>query len=392
MHWTDVLRIAFRMLRTNLLRSLLTTLGIGIAISFIVVLIGLGYGLQSITIGSIVKSKALLSLDITADEREGVVLNGQSIAAISQLEGVAAASPVIVVSGQANVAGQAAAVAVMAGNQRYMEMEGIDMSSGRQFEDGTREIVVSPQLLELLGLQADRVMNTIVSLSYTDPNNENELKQIDNLLVVGISGPTEAPTIFLPYDLIGTTDERTRLTSIKALARNRDDILQVREQATQKGYMVESLVDTLDQARQVFAWVTFGLIVFGGIALVVASIGMFNTLTIALIERTREIGIMKAIGVTNRTVRALFLAEAGLIGFCGGLFGIAIGLAVDQTVEFIINELARNYRAEALNLFQYPAGFLVGIILFPVVLSMLTGLYPAIRAARLNPLRALRYE
>lgn len=391
MRLADVIRIAFRMFRTNLLRSLLTTLGIGIAISFIVLLIGFGYGLQSVTIGSIISSKVLFSLDIQGDLDEGVELSEQTVEEVRPLAGVEAVSPVVITTGQVLIDEELASVAVNAGNETFMTMEGVEIQTGRAYRDGTREIVVSPQTLELLDINPQVVVGKTVSLSYADPNNENDQKQLDNLLIVGVTSSTDAPALYLPFSLINT-GTGVLLTSVKATAIDREAIIAVRNAMTAKGYQVESLVDTLDQARRIFQWATIGLAAFGGIALVVASIGMFNTLTIALIERTREIGIMKAIGVTNQTVRQLFLTEAAIIGLLGGLLGIGIGVGIGSIVEMVVNQMARTYQASTVDLFQHPVWFLVGIAVFPMILSMLTGLYPAIRAARLNPLRALRYE
>lgn len=391
MQLLDVLRIAVRMLWTNWLRSLLTVLGIGVAISFIVVLIGLGYGLQSTTIGSIVRSKALLSLDVTAGLQEGQSLSAATLTELSALPDVTASSPVIVTNGQLAIDTELAAVAVTAANQTYLEMEGVEITTGQAFKNDSNEVVVSPQLLELLNLQASQVIGRTVRLSYTDPNNENENKSLDEMTIVGVTSPTDAPAVYLPYSLMIKTGE-VKLTSIKLVATDRDAVVSLRNQIMNKGYEVASLVETLDQAKRIFGWATAALATFGTIALIVASIGMFNTLTIALIERTREIGIMKAIGVTDRAVKRLFLAEAGIIGLLGGLVGVFIGVLLGVIFEAILNQVGESYQANAVELFQYPPGFLISIIIFPVLISMATGLYPAIRAAKLNPLKALRYE
>lgn len=392
MRFIDVLRIAFRMLRTNLLRSLLTMAGMGVAISFIVVLIGFGYGLQVVTIGSIVSSKALFSLDITTPDENRLPLNEEAVEKIRQLKGVDGVSPVVVPAGQVTIDGEVAAVAVSAGNKQYLTMEGISLQSGRPFEDGTREILLSPPILELIGMSVQEAIGKTATLSYADPNNSNDQKTLENLLVVGvISSSEESPALYLPYSAL-QTGEKLKLTSIKASAVDRQSIITVRDTMTGQGYEVNSLLDTLDEAKKFFNFATVGLAIFGGIALIVASIGMFNTLTIALIERTREIGIMKAIGLTNRSVKQLFLAEAAIIGFNGGLIGIAIGSGMGGLVELVFNQLAKTYDAGAVDLFQYPAGFIIGVIAFPTLLAIVTGMYPAIRASRINPLDALRYE
>ncbi len=101
---------------------------------------------------------------------------------------------------------------------------------------------------------------------------------------------------------------------------------------------------------------------------------------------------MKAIGIDDVTVKRLFLAESAIIGLMGGLGGVGFGLLIDNTAGLILNRIALGFGGSKLTIFSYPPFFLLGMVLFPILLSLVTGLYPAIRAARINPLRALKYE
>lgn len=390
MRWIDIIRISLRMLRTNGLRSMLTILGIGVAISLIVLLIGLGYGLQNITIGSIVESKTLLSLDVLPPPAETAPLTLETVETIKQTAGIKEASPVIVTTGELRLHDKLASVAVVAANPSFLEMEGVSVKNGEIYKENESSVLVSPQVLSLLDLNEDSVLGSLSTLSYTNPNNESESRTIEKVVVMGTSESTTA-SIYVPYSLLSDNGS-AKMTQIKAVAKDRDSLVAARDAIAEKGFLVETLLDTLDQARSVFRWVTIGLTVFGTIALVVAAIGMFNTLTISLLERTREIGIMKAIGVTDGAVKKLFLAEAGIIGFLGGIAGIGIGLLIDLIVSAIINKVSLQLGGIYLEIFQYPTGFLISMVMYPIVLSVLTGFYPAIRAAKISPLKALRYE
>lgn len=390
MRLIDIIRISFRMLRTNGLRSVLTVLGIGVAISLIVLLIGLGSGLQNITIGAIVESKTLLSMDITPPPNNADPLTPADVDIIRSIPGVKDASPVIVTTGELRLSDKLASVAITAANPSYLEMEGIPVKNGEAFKEGELALLVSPQVLSLLDLNEDAVLGSVAKLTYSNPNNESESKTIDKVTVAGISDTTTA-TIYTPFSLL-SDEGKASTTSIKAVAGDREALVSARDALISKGYLVETLIDTLDQARAVFRWVTIALTVFGTIALIVAAIGMFNTLTISLLERTREIGIMKAIGVSDGAVKKLFLAEAGIIGFMGGVAGISIGLLIATIVGAIFNQISVNLGGIKLDIFQYPTGFLPTMVAYPMVLALLTGLYPALRAAKINPLKALRYE
>jgi putative ABC transport system permease protein len=392
MRWIDVIRIATRMLVVNFLRTLLTSLGIATAIALIVVLTGLGYGVQDITIGSIVNSKSLLSMDVFTPTDAGILLDDDTYEAIRTLPEVQEISQVFTSEAQVSFGGKLVSNSLNAVNSNYIGMDGVTIAEGRNFTDGQPEIVLSPQTLNLLERTSQEVLGQQLVLSYLSPNDEQELHKIETpFTVVGITRGEDSTAMFVSYELL-RSQPKVYMTSIKVTAKNRDSLVSLQQRLTQRGYGVETLLDTLDSARQVFRSVTIGLVIIALIALVIASIGMFNTLTITLLERTREIGIMKAIGVTNKDVKRLFLAESIILGALGGILGVLSGLGIDSVVNKILDLLANRFGGASLQIFRYPPWFLLGMILFPALLGLATGLYPSIRASRLNPLQALRYE
>lgn len=131
---------------------------------------------------------------------------------------------------------------------------------------------------------------------------------------------------------------------------------------------------------------------FGLIALIVASIGTFNTLTISLLERTREIGLFKALGMRNRDVYKLFLSESLIIGFLGGILGVAVGILAGMGIDALIALYAHKTGAENIVIFTTPWVFAAGTAGLSLVIGFVTGWYPSRRAVKMNPLDALRYE
>jgi len=167
----------------------------------------------------------------------------------------------------------------------------------------------------------------------------------------------------------------------------------VRQRLTELGLSSFSIVDELDQLRTVFLILDSVLGLLGGISLLVASFGIANTMIMSILERTREIGIMKAIGAEDREIKLIFFVEAAVIGITGGVLGTLAAWCVDG----IANRLAYRFvlkpqGASFIDFFSLPPWLSASAILFAVVISILAALYPAARAARIDPVRALRHD
>jgi len=158
------------------------------------------------------------------------------------------------------------------------------------------------------------------------------------------------------------------------------------------GFSTFSLLDATKNLRLVFAVFDLLLGIFGSLALVVASLGIINTLVMAILERRREIGVLKALGASDRDVRKLFFVEAGVMGFLGGIFGVAIGWLIGQAITFGTNVYLQRQDLPSIRISSVPWWMIGGAISFSIAVSLAAGMYPASRAARLNPVEALRYE
>ena len=165
------------------------------------------------------------------------------------------------------------------------------------------------------------------------------------------------------------------------------------EQAIKKlGFNTFSILDATRSLRQFFAVLDLFLGIFGSLALAVASIGIVNTLVMAILERRREIGIMKAIGASDSDVKKLFFAEAGAMGVLGGFVGVALGWTIGHVINLGTNIYLKRQSLPPENFWSVPWWLVAAAIVFAFVVSLVSGLYPAARAARLDPVQALRYE
>ena len=169
--------------------------------------------------------------------------------------------------------------------------------------------------------------------------------------------------------------------------------IQAVEDAIKKlGFNTFSILDATRSLRRFFTVLDLFLGIFGSLALAVASIGIVNTLVMAILERRREIGILKSIGASDIDVWSLFFTEAGVMGAFGGALGVALGWAIGRVINIGTNVYLRRQDMSPEQIWFVPWWLVGGAIAFAIVVSLLSGLYPAARAARLDPVQALRYE
>jgi putative ABC transport system permease protein len=166
----------------------------------------------------------------------------------------------------------------------------------------------------------------------------------------------------------------------------------VEDQIKKRGFNTFSMLDATRSLRRFFAILDAFLGIFGSLALAVASIGIVNTLVMAILERRREIGIMKAIGASDADVQRLFFAEACVMGAFGGVLGVALGWGIGRAINVATNIYLRHQGMQPEQIWFVPWWLVTGAIAFAIVVSFLSGLYPAARASRLDPVQALRYE
>jgi len=171
------------------------------------------------------------------------------------------------------------------------------------------------------------------------------------------------------------------------------EVESVEDKIKQLGYNTFSLLDATRSLRRFFAILDLFLGIFGSLALAVASLGIINTLVMSILERRREIGIMKAIGASDTDVQKLFFTEAGAMGVLGGSLGVLLGWLMGRAINFGTRiYMQRQQQFTPDDVWLVPLWLVLGAIGFSLVVSLLAGLYPAARAARLDPVQALRYD
>ena len=219
-------------------------------------------------------------------------------------------------------------------------------------------------------------------------------------------GPTRA-RVFLPLKLAESlhvmqpTDlreisrapsDQPVYSSVNVRVKSPGQVQAVEDAIKKRGFNTFSILDASRSIQQFFKVLDVFLGIFGSLALAVAFIGIVNTLVMAILERRREIGIMKAIGASDGDVKRLFFAEAGAMGILGGVVGVALGWAIGQVINLGTNVYLKRQNFPPEHFWSVPWWLVAFAILFSFLVSLAAGLYPAGRAARLDPVQALRYE
>ncbi|HKE32932.1 MAG TPA: FtsX-like permease family protein, partial [Candidatus Angelobacter sp.] len=158
------------------------------------------------------------------------------------------------------------------------------------------------------------------------------------------------------------------------------------------GFFTFSILDASKNITRFFTILDLFLGIFGSLALAVASLSIINTLVMAILERRREIGIMKAIGASNGDVKSIFFYEAGTMGLLGGSLGVLLGWLIGRVINIGANIYMERQQLKPENFWYVPWWLVAAAIGFSIVVSLLAGLYPAARAAKLDPVQALRHE
>lgn len=398
---TDIFRLSTRMFRTNFSRTMLTILGISVGIGAILFLVSLGYGLQRMILNQITTSDALLSLDVTTGDLDTLKLDTEAIDNIKAMTNVEKISPVVSTQAQMTVGDISSELTANFADRDFFRLDGTTLMDGDFYSDDQKDktrIIISSTALQLFNLEGQDVFNKTIKFSFLRPAEEGEEQEARDFTkldqefkIIGVIEEESSSYVYLPFSIsedLGFSD----FSQIKVRVNDEKNLDLVRSAIIDKGFMVSALSDIIEQANQIFKVVQIILASFGIVALIVSAIGMFNTMTIALLERTQEIGIMKALGATSADIWYMFLAEAFIIGFLGGTGGIAIGLSGGELFNYLINMLAGAMGGIKIDMFYTPYWFILLIAVFSTIVGLMTGFYPARRAAKINALEALRYK
>jgi putative ABC transport system permease protein len=403
----DLGEISLSYLMEKKSRTLITVLGVGVGIGFITFLLSLGYGLESLVIEEVAEIEEMRQVNVNPVVGSEVVVDEENYEIISNIDGVHDTHPLINVATTVYYGDSQTDIVAYGVHSDYLDVTRETFLRGESFTEGNQEIVVDSNLLEVLGIEEQDIIDDNLSLEFIPVDREidvvevEEEKRLANIQgayddrveykVVGVIDNGDSPVIFFPIDdaiELGINDYSEVLVSLT----ENSDMIAVRREIETLGMETTSVMDTVAQIENLFRYLRIGLAVLGTIAFLIAVLGMINTLTVSLMERTREVGLLKSIGMRSNEVRRMFITESMLIAFFGGVSGVALGALFGFLISLIISGISMSSGGDYLAISKIPLYLIAGVIFISVVIGFLTGLYPSKRAVRMSPLDALRYE
>ncbi len=381
------------------IRSYLTLLGIVIGIAAIIALVSIGQGMNAF----VEKQFESIGLDNVFVEPGSSVGSISSMLSrlqknddklIEGISGVEAVIPLFETSSVATFKEKSASVIIIGfdpAKSLYLEKMGyLSLAKGRILESSDKFGMIVSDSFAKDAFDENIGLKQKISMNGQDFKIIGITKQSD----VAFSGFGVSNMVFMNRDTVTGFFGEENPTEIVVKVTNRSDINatvsrieRVLERAHgEKDFQVMSTENIIESAGNVLAIIQIVLIGLAAISLLVGGIGIMNTMLMSVMERTKEIGVMKAIGATNERVLSIFLMEAGLIGLAGGIIGAFFGYLISLFVSVISSSFGFALP------FTVDPIVLIGALAFAMVVGMLSGFFPARHAAMLDPVEALRYE
>jgi len=262
-------------------------------------------------------------------------------------------------------------------------------------KDKKNAVVINTATLESIGLSKNpeailgKEIELIVPLDKVDKKIGTYTEKFE---IVGVIDSGSGAEIFINSSIFRELGVPA-LTQLKVGAKDVEAVTKIRKQIESIGFGTSSPVDTLNDINKVFKFLNIILVGFGGIGMIIAVLGMFNTLTISLLERTKEIGLMVALGARSVDMKRLFIFEALFLSIFGAIIGIISALFLGLIVNLMMN-MSASHRGvkDSFSLFSNPPLLIFSVIAFMAFVGLLVVILPARRAQKVNPIDALRRE
>jgi putative ABC transport system permease protein len=389
--------IALSNLLAKKLRTGLTVFGIAIGIGAIFFLLTFGLGLQQLVTNEVIGNRSVKTVDVKSGNSKILKIDDIALERIGNIPNIDKVGKAYFYPGSYKVSSSESDSIVYGVDDYYQGLMYMNIVAGNLLTANPKqaEAVLNKAALQSIGISNNPAEIVGKKIEVTVPlgKADEKLKPIKKqFTVVGVIDSGSGAEIFIS-DSIFRAAGVPAYNQLKVGAKSVDDIQQIRSQIESLGFETDSPVDTIEEINQVFRFFTLILIGFGSIGMIVAVLGMFNTLTISLLERTKEIGLMFALGARSVDMRRLFMFEAFFLSIFGSAIGMFGAFVIGRIVNIVMNAFAsRRGVQDSFDVFAYPAYVIVGVFAFMVIVGLIVVYLPARRAEKINPIDALRRE
>ena len=449
----DLTDLALRNLRESILRNALTTLGIAVGVASFVAIISIGVGLQQLASRRLSESGLFDTIIVTPktnlrgmgrpqpepdSDKPPRTLDEDARKEFEKLPNVVEVYPQIRFFTEVRFNNKPFATVVAGMPDSSRNSGSFDGMQGRYFSSvSADEAILQIEFAKDVSDQPSSLLGQDLILRYAERqalpsstiNNDTSAAQPDSsgggfsvvpkelrLKIVGIVETEPAAgyggygnaRLLIPLATASTLraaqvndlrdivrdsgSNKTTFASLSVRAKSPSQVEALEISIKSMGFRAFSLLDASKSLRIFFTVFDLLVGIFGSLALAIATLGIVNTLVMAILERRREIGVLKALGASDSDVQQLFFVEAGVMGILGGVLGVAAGWALGRAITFGTNTYLARQNLNSIQLTSVPWWLALAALVIAVLVSLAAGLYPASRAAKLNPVDALRYE
>ncbi len=394
---TILASIALSNLMHKKLRTGLTLFGIAIGIGAIFFLLSFGIGLQTLVTNEVIGNQSIKTVDVISPNSSIIRLDDLAVQRVGDIPDVEETGKAYYFPGSFKVSSSESDSIVYGIDKGYEQLTYLNLIEGSLLtqSETSNGIVINKAALESIGLANNpkEVIGKKVEVIVPLDKIEKSLKTFNQeFVIVGVIDSGSGSEVFIDSEIF-KAEGVPYLTQLKVGVNEVENVQTVRSQIESYGFETTSAVDTLQDINNVFRFLNFILVGFGSIGMIVAVLGMFNTLTISLLERTKEIGLMIALGGRSIDMKRLFIFEAMFLSLFGTFVGIFGAYIIGRIVNIIMNIFAsRRGVQDGFELFANPPQLIFGMIFFMVLVGLAVVYLPARRAEKINPIDALRRE